>query len=104
MRTFNLVITVSNDDMPEDEIFEMLDFILTLDTIHHHSNVDYETCVDTLSLTQCEYPYPCSPVSDDERFCPKCGSSWAVHNGDGSCVDDEAAEKAFFRSHPELNP
>jgi hypothetical protein len=26
----------------------------------------------------------------NSHYCPKCGQSWAVHNDDGSCVDDVA--------------
>jgi hypothetical protein len=32
------------------------------------------------------------PVSD--AFCPKCGQAWAVHNDDGSCVQDEPEPEA----------
>ena len=28
--------------------------------------------------------------------CPKCGQSWAVHNGDGSCVEDGDTVRAVL--------
>jgi ribosomal protein S27AE len=28
-----------------------------------------------------------------KQYCPKCGQAWAVHNDDGSCIDDEQLEK-----------
>ena len=29
------------------------------------------------------------PITEDQ-FCPKCGSEWAVHAGDGACPEDDA--------------
>ena len=26
--------------------------------------------------------------NNSEHFCPRCGQAWAVHNNDGSCVED----------------
>lgn len=28
-----------------------------------------------------------------DHFCPKCGQHWAVHNDDGSCVNDDELDK-----------
>ena len=28
------------------------------------------------------------PRADDATFCLKCGADWEVHNGDGSCVEE----------------
>lgn len=26
---------------------------------------------------------------NEKRYCPKCGTLYAIHNGDGSCVSDD---------------
>ena len=49
-----------------------------LDMIDNHQDCEYGISWYTLDATTDEFI--------DNYFCPKCGSHWATHDGDGSCV------------------
>jgi hypothetical protein len=44
----------------------------------------------SLSAYECDFATVILTLEQkpDPRYCPKCGSHWVTHDGDGSCVED----------------